>query len=272
MKSNAKKDTGTKDNKASVPIVDSLLTALSLLDHFTIREPELSLRELSEKSGLYKSRVHRLCGTLIVAGFLVRMPNATYRLGPKLMTLGKIYENTNTILTISRPVMKELSDATGESVALFSLSDDRLICLARQLGTSRLVFSINEGDAMLLHASAAGRVLLAFGSDELCERILGGKELERYTPETTTDPEKIKAQLSTIRKKGYAINRRETELEVAAVAAPIFDYEQNVNSALVVVGPVQRFSDEYLPEIINNLLASSRQISISLGAASYLNG
>ena len=90
MKSNAKKATNAKDNKASVPIVDSLLTALSLLDHFTIREPELSLRELSEKSGLYKSRVHRLCGTLIVAGYLVRMPRATYRLGPKLMVLGKI--------------------------------------------------------------------------------------------------------------------------------------------------------------------------------------
>ena len=271
MKSTSKKDSTNKDSKASVPIVDSLLTALSLLDHFSIREPELSLRQLSEKSGLYKSRVHRLCGTLIVAGFLVRMPRATYRLGPKLMTLGKIYENTNTILTISRPIMKELSDVTGESVALFSLNEDRLICLARQLGTSRLVFSINEGDDMLLHASAAGRVLLAFGSDELCNRILGEGPLERYTPDTTIDPEKIKAQLSTIRKKGYAINRKETEQEVAAVAAPIFDYEQNVNSALVVVGPVQRFSDEYIPEILNNLLASSRQISISLGAAAYVN-
>lgn len=269
MRPSRQHGSGDKDKKASVPIVDSLLTALSLLDHFSINEPELSLSQLSEKSGLYKSRVHRLCGTLVVSGFLVRMPLATYRLGPKLMKLGKIYENTNTLLSVSGPVMKELASVTGESVALFSLKEDRLICLARLLGTSRLVFSINEGDEMLLHASAAGRVLLAFGTDELRRRILESEPLEKFTPETLVDPKKIKAKLSLIRKLGYAINRSETELEVAAVAAPIFDHEQKVNAALVVVGPVQRFSDEFIPEISSNLLASTREISRLLGAAEY---
>ena len=269
MKSSRPNDTGDKDKKASVPIVDSLLTALSLLDHFSLNEPELSLSQLSEKSGLYKSRVHRLCGTLVVAGFLVRMPLATYRLGPKLMKLGKIYENTNTILTVSRPVMKELAGITGESVALFRLKDDRLICLARELGTSRLVFAINEGDDMLLHASAAGRVLLTWGTDELRQRILGKKPLQRFTPETLVDPQKIEEKFSLIRARGYAVNRSETELEVAAVAAPIFDHEQKVDAALVVVGPAQRFSDEYIPGISANLLASTRKISNLLGAAEY---
>ena len=88
MRPSRQHGSGDKDKKGSVPIVDSLLTALSLLDHFSINEPELSLSQLSEKSGLYKSRVHRLCGTLVVSGFLVRMPLATYRLGPKLMKLG----------------------------------------------------------------------------------------------------------------------------------------------------------------------------------------
>ena len=72
-----------KKGSSSVPIVDSLATALRILDYFTIREPELSLRELSEKSGLYKSRIHRLCGTLVALGFLTRMPSSSYRLGPR---------------------------------------------------------------------------------------------------------------------------------------------------------------------------------------------
>ena len=54
-----------KKNKTAVPIVDSLATALRILDYFTLREPELSLRELSERSVLYKSRIHRLCCTLV---------------------------------------------------------------------------------------------------------------------------------------------------------------------------------------------------------------
>ena len=257
----------TVKKKSAAPIVDSLATALGLLDHFTLKEPELSLRQLSEKSGLYKSRIHRLCGTLVHSGFLIRMPWASYRLGPKLMVLGKIYENTNTLVTSARPVMRELASITGESVALFNLDGETSVCMAREFGSSRLVFSINEGDRMQLHASAAGRVLLTYGSDELREKVLGDEWLERFTPRTMVDPEKIKAELTAIRRRGYAINRGERELEIAALAAPIFDHEKTVNAALAVVGPEQRFSDERIGEMLRNLLEATHKISTSLGAA-----
>jgi len=255
-----------KKNKTSVPIVDSLATALRILDYFTIREPELSLRELSEKSGLYKSRIHRLCGTLVALGFLNRMPSSSYRLGPKLMSLGKIYESTNTLVTMSRSIMKQLAEVSGESVALFSLDGEKSFCLARELGSSRLVFSIHEGDHMDLHASAAGRILMTYGPEELREKILSQTILERFTSETITNPKKIKEELSTIRKCGYAINRGERELEVAAIAAPIFDHQNKVEAALAIVGPVQRFSVENEHEILKNLLEATRKISELLGA------
>ena len=260
-------DTELKKNKSSAPIVDSLATALRLLDYFTIAEPELSLRQLSEKSGLYKSRIHRLCGTLVVSGFLVRMPWSSYRLGPKLMALGKIYEKTNTTVSVSRPVMRELATVTGESVALFSLDGDNSFCLCREFGSSRLVFSINEGDHMQLHASAAGRVMLAHGTPALRDKVLGTDPLERFTPMTMVDPKKIKKELAIIKKRGYGINRGERELEVAAVAAPIFNHDGTVTTALAVVGPVQRFSDEHIPAIVENLREATRRISLSLGAS-----
>jgi len=253
-------------NKTSVPIVDSLATALRILDYFTIREPELSLRELSEKSGLYKSRIHRLCGTLVALGFLTRMPTSSYRLGPKLMTLGKIYENTNTLVTISRSIMKQLADVTGESVALFQLDGETSFCLSREYGSSSLVFSIQEGDNMDLHASAVGRILLAFGPKELPEKILSQPTFEKFTSKTITSPKKLAKELSIAKTKGYAINRGERELEVAAIAAPIFDFESKVESALAIVGPVQRFSVDREAEIVKNLLESTRKISELLGA------
>lgn len=263
MKSSKTKD----EKKTTAPIVDSLATALRLLDYFTVKEPELSLRQLSEKSGLYKSRIHRLCGTLVHSGFLIRMPWSSYRLGPKLMALGKIYENTNTMVTTARPIMQELANLTGESVALFSLDGEMSFCLAREYGSSRLVFFINEGDRMQLHASAAGRVLMAYGPDALREKILGGDWLERFTPRTIVDPEKIKAELDLIREREYAINRGERELEVAALAAPIYNHDNQVTTTLVIVGPEQRFSDERISEMLNNLLAATRKISILMGAS-----
>jgi len=267
MKTRKETKKGHGKNKSAAPIVDSLATALRLLDYFTFREPELSLSQLSEKSGLYKSRVHRLCGTLVVCGFLVRMPWSSYRLGPQLMKLGKIYEQTNTILTVSRPIMKQLAYITGESVALFHLDGQTSICLAREFGSSRLVFSINEGDPMQLHASAAGRVLLAYGTEELRKKVLDVKCLERFTPLTMVDPGIIKVELAAIKKRGYAINRGERELEVAAVAAPVFNHENAVNSALAVVGPVQRFSDERIADILKELLDATCRISELLGAS-----
>lgn len=255
-----------KKAKTSVPIVDSLATALRILDYFTIRTPELSLRELSEKSGLYKSRIHRLCGTLVALGFLTRMPSSSYRLGPKLMTLGKIYENTNTLVTLSRSIMKRLAEVTGESVALFQLDGETSFCLAREFGSSRLVFSIQEGDHMDLHASAAGRILLTYGPKELSEKILSLSTLDKFTSETITDPKKLAEELSVIRQRGYAVNRGERELEVAAIAAPIFDHAKKVESALAIVGPVQRFSVDREEEIVHNLLEATRKISELLGA------
>lgn len=252
--------------KKSVPIVDSLATALRILDYFTTREPELSLRELSEKTGLYKSRIHRLCGTLVALGFLTRMPSSSYQLGPKLMTLGKIYENTNTLLSVSRNIMKRLADEAGESVALFRLDGETCYCLAREFGSSSLVFSIQEGDNMDLHASATGRILLAYGSEELRKKILDQSTLEKFTSETITDAKKIKDRLPLIRKRGYDVNRGERELEVAAIAAPIFDFEGKVESALAIVGPVQRFSKDRENEILTSLLEATGRISELLGA------
>ena len=259
----------TEKKKSTAPIVDSLATALGLLDHFTLKEPELSLSQLSEKSGLYKSRIHRLCGTLVHSGFLVRMPWASYRLGPKLMVLGKIYENTNTLVASARPIMRELAEITGESVALFILEGESSVCMAREFGSSRLVFSINEGDRMQLHASAAGRVLLTYASEELREKVLGGDNtwLERFTPHTMVSPEKIKSELSLIRERGYAINRGERELEIAALSAPIFNHNQEVKSALAVVGPEQRFSDKRIEEMVKHLFEATRRISVLLGAS-----
>ncbi len=255
-----------KKNTSSAPVVESLATALGLLDYFTIREPELSLRELSEKSGLYKSRIHRLCGTLVLCDFLTRMPSSTYRLGPKLMALGKIYENTNTLVTISQPIMKHLAEDAGESVALFQLDGETSFCISREYGSSSLVFSIQEGDNMELHASAAGRVLLTYGSAELRKKILSQNKFEKFTSETITDPKTLKKEFDLIKKHGYAVNRGERELEVAAIAAPIFNHDNKVYSALAIVGPVQRFSSEREDTIAKSLLQATGRISELLGA------
>ncbi len=263
MKNNKKGDP-TGNFRSSVPIVDTVARALGILECFTTGEPEQTLKQLCEKTGLYKSRVHRLCRTLLDCGYLVRTSYSSYRLGPKLLVLGKVYERTNTLVSISRPIMSQLAVSSGESAALFTLEGESSICLAREYGPSRLFFAINEGDFMQLHATATGRVLLAHAPADFRNKVLSRK-LDAITPATITDKEWLEEECRTILERGYSVSREEREPGVAAVAAPIFNFEKEVPAALFLVGPVQRFSEENLPGMIEMLLDATENISHLMG-------
>jgi len=255
----------TDKKKTAVPLVDAVTKALEILDCFSAHETELSLNQLCEKTGLYKSRVHRLCGTLITSGYLVRTSRTNYRLGPKLMVLGKVYEKTNSLRSIAAPFMKKLTEATGESTALFVIDNMKCICMAREMGSSRLVYSINEGDFMELHPTAAGRVLLAYADEKFTDKVLSKADLVRFTPATLVDREEIKKELVAIRARGYALNKEEREQGIAAIAAPIFDFENNVPAALAIVGPVHRFNVENSQVMLAALLNATREMSRLMG-------
>jgi DNA-binding IclR family transcriptional regulator len=105
--------------KESAKQIESVDKALSLLEGFSDVMPELSPKQLSEKTGLYKSRILRLCGTLTAHGLFIRLEGPLYRLVPKLMMLGKVYERANTLISIARPILRELASITGESAKLY---------------------------------------------------------------------------------------------------------------------------------------------------------
>ena len=164
--------------------------------------------------------------------------------------------------------MKELAQVSGESVALFHIDGDACFCLAREYGSSRLVFDIQEGgEHMELKASAAGRIFLAYGPTELAEQVLARPELTRFTSKTITDHDILAQRLIDIKKRGYEINRGEREPEVAAIAAPIWDHERTLKATLGIAGPIQRFSKDHEAALITHLLDASRKISGMLGAS-----
>ncbi len=251
----------TETKAAAVPLVDAVLKALEILDCFNTHETELSLNQLCDRSGLYKSRVHRLCGTLIKSGYLVRTSRTHYCLGPKLMVLGKVYEKSNSLKSIATPFMKQLTLDTGESTALFAVDGVKCICMAREMGSSRLVFSINEGDVMELSPSAAGRVLLAYTEPDFVHKVLA--RAQKIHPHI--DTEKIRNELELVRQQGYCVDDQESEEGIAAIAAPIFDYENKVPAALVIVGPAFRFTQDSRQEQLARLLAVSAEISRLMG-------
>ena len=245
--------TSTKNN--SYPTVDSVIKALEILDCFNRQETDLSLKQLCNKTGLYKSRVHRLCATLLESGYLVRSSWTNYRLGPKLLSLGKTYEQANSLKSVAQSQMRSLCRQTGESTALFILNQSKCICVGREVSDARLIFTINEGDTMDLAPTAAGRVLLAYASPEFQSEVLTHPELIKSSH---IDVEK---ELYSIRKNGYGFNEQELETGISALAAPVFNYADKVIAALAIVGPDQRFRGREKKLLIAELLKSTELIS-----------
>lgn len=247
---------------ASVPLVDSVMKSLLILDSFGAEEPVLDLKQLCEKTGLSKSRIFRLCETLIMSDYLLRVSSKSYSLGPRLLCLGKIYEKSNLVKSHAAPFMKEVTRRTGESTALYALDRDMCVCIARHVETSRIVYFIKEGDVMEPTPTASGRVLLAYSDSETVNHILATSKQIRYTESTTTGVDDIQKELISIRQKGYGINNQEFEEGISAVAAPIFDYQGNIAAAFTIVGPVERFHGEHLDTLIKVLLEITKNITL----------
>jgi DNA-binding IclR family transcriptional regulator len=250
--------------KESSKLTESVDKALCILECFSDANPELTLKELSEHTSLNKSRILRLCGTLAAHGFLVRRRGSLYSLGPRLLFFGKIYERSNTLISLGRPIMKELAVLTGESVKLFVIEGKQRICLARELGPSRLNYVIREGETLPLLAGAGGKVLMAYASQPFQDEIFS-QGMERVTPATIIKREQLLEEFAAIRAQGYAISRGELVYEVGGIAAPVFNHENKVVAALTVAGPIQRFTDEICREKLKDLLEATEKLSQSLG-------
>lgn len=253
--------------KESKRHVEAVLKALDILECFQ-RQPQLSLKKISEVTGLHKSRIMRLCGTLISKGYLLyEGETGQYKLGPKIISLSRSYEQSNDLLSLARPLMRNLAQETGESASLFIVDGLNRLCIAREEGTYSIRYNIIEGQRMPLYAGAGGKVLLAFAQEDLQKKILKKGHIKKLTPQTIKEPKQLLKELEIIREQGYAASFGERDAEVAALAAPIFNHEGKICASLSIAGPISRFSREHNVQHLKILLATAKRLSEMLGYA-----
>jgi IclR family KDG regulon transcriptional repressor len=253
--------------KESERHVEALLKALEILDCFETHQ-SLSLKNISEITGLNKSRIIRLCGTLESKRYLNFDANSSlYSLSSRLLSLGKAYERRNTLISLSRPILMELAERTGESVSLHVIDGLERLCLVREEGTFNVRYNISEGQHLPLYAGAGSKVLLCYAPEEIKQRVLKKHLLRRFTPTTITDPNLFEKEFEKIRRNGYAFSRGERDPDAGALAAPIFNQEKIVCAAMVITGPINRFSPENHSKYLSPLLSCAKKLSLAIGYA-----
>ena len=190
--------------------------------------------------GVHKSTASRLAGALQRAGLLARS-GRRFRLGPEVIRLGTLALRNLDLVALMQPAMDKLSRQTGETVNLAVPDGAGILNIAEVPSTYILNCSGGWiGRRTKPHAVANGKVLLAYGAIAL------PRQLERYTERTITSPDVLAAELTAIRRDGYATAVAELEEGLVAVAAPVFDAAGTCVAALSVSGPGYRMRPEHL--------------------------
>ena len=240
--------------------------ALEILNALGEAQRPMSAAELAKKLRLNGSSIYRVLSTLVKYGFVAQPPGTSkYFLGTKLVTLGSVVLSQLDVREISRPVLQDLMRKTGETTHLMMLDGDEGLYIERVESPQTIKMASNVGRREPLHASSVGKAILAHLPEAQVERILGTGPLPKYTENTITDPQELKAHFEQIRKQGYAIDDMEAEEGLRCIGAPIFDHEGKVRYSISISGPAYRISLERLHGFANDLLAGTRAISRALG-------
>lgn len=256
-------------------LVQSVDRALLILEMLAA-DGDLGVTEMAKTLNVHKSTVSRLVATLEEHGLAEQLSDrGRYQLSLGVVRLAGATRGRLDLVTESRAPSRALATETGETVNLVVLSDNETLYLDQASSGSALQIHNWLGKRNPVHATANGRVLLAWLPDAEIDRVISegvGDDgmLPAYTPATTADPAELKKRVALVREDGYSIAADELEVGLTAVAAPIRGMGGTVIASLSVSGPSFRLTGDRLSATIAPLLAAASEVSSRMSYHAFM--
>ena len=220
--------------------VASVARALALLDEVARSDAGLGVNELARRIGVNASTASRLLATLEDGGLVERSADGPYRLGLKLVALSDRVLGQLDVRERARPWLTWLVEETGETATLSVPGGGEAITVDFVPSSSSVVSMARVGRPSVAHATAAGKIMLAFGSPGAPgDGALAG-ELVAFTERTITDADALAAELEAVRASGIAEAVGEREPDLNALAAPVIGRGGELVAILGLQGPAAR--------------------------------
>ncbi len=220
--------------------VDSLERAFELLEAFRAAPESLSLSELAQKTGLYKSTILRLFVSLERYGYLVRVESGRFALGSTLFELGNVYRKTFRLVDRVRPALERLAAQTKESASFWVLENGHRVCLCRvESPQSVREAMFREGDRRPLDKGPTSTLLRAFSGAK-------GKRFDE------------------VRRDVAAVSIGLYRADVAGISCPVFAPAGELAGAVTLTGPRQRFDERAVGRMKAAVKASAEEITRAL--------
>jgi len=202
--------------------VQSVDRALDLLEALVAAEGEVAITALATRTGLHVSTVHRLLATLLRRGYVRQNPETSrYYAGAKLATLSEGRSRFGELRLRARPLLRSLTEATRETANLVVLDDLQAVYIETMPSPQVVRLFTAVGNRTPLHATGAGKALLANLPAPRRDALLDRLDLRGYTARTIVDRAALRRTLDEVREKGYALDDEEYDEGVRCVAVAV---------------------------------------------------
>ena len=252
----------TEPGAQATPTVQVIERMFALMDVLASREEAMSLKEISEKTGLHPSTTHRILNDLATGRFVDRPHPVNYRLGMRLLELGNLVKSRLNVRDAALLPMRELHKLIAQPVNLSVRQGDEIIYVERaysERSGMQVVRAI--GGRAPLHLTSVGKLFLAADDPVRVRAYAARTGLAGHTKNSLTQLAILERDLSRVRQYGVARDNEELELGVRCMAAGIYDDQGRLAAGLSISAPAERLEEAWL----GKLKATANEISASMG-------
>ncbi|MCB1754117.1 MAG: IclR family transcriptional regulator [Gammaproteobacteria bacterium] len=254
----------SKDSSASEALPNSII-ALRVIESLAQSGGECGVTDLAHALDMPKARVHRHLSALRDNGYVAQDPrNNRYSVGWKLYLLGQQLVNHYDVVSLAKPVMKALRDKVGQTVVISTFTDTGMVVLDFLPGSTELEIVMRAGTRFSFNSVAQGKVAMAFGPPELLERVIA-EGLKANTRHTIVEPERLRAEVDLVRRRGWADAPEEVFTGINALSAPVFNADGSLFGALVLTGSIHYLPSTPEKTTVEALLSAASEISGLIG-------
>lgn len=247
------------------PGVKVLDKTLDILEALSASEQGRSLTDLAATLGLPSTTVFRLLKHLARRGYVEQNPTSKlYLLGLRVLSLRGTAIRAIQLAARARPFLREMMVTTNCLSHLAVLRDDQVVYIDRVDTPNTVAHFVPIGNRAPAYCTALGKVLLAGCSNEQLQDYLARANFVQLTHNTLASADRLRPQLDTVRRCGYAVDMQEQEVGVWCVAAPVRDFTGHTIAA-VSVSMRQEPSPERVQALIMAVVETARKISQDLG-------
>ncbi|MFI9508710.1 IclR family transcriptional regulator [Nocardia sp. NPDC052566] len=248
--------------------IQSIERAAAILRLLARGSGRLSVGEIAGALGLAKPTAHGILRTLLGVGFVEQDPaTGKYQLGAAMLHLGASQLDANELRSRAINWADALAARSGEAVRIAAPVDGQVVVVHHVFRPDNTEQALAVGEVLPAHATALGKVLLAYDSD-LATAVRAG-ELAALTHRTIVDRVALARALTGVRQAEWAGETGEFRPNEAGIAAPIRSHGGLVVGAIGISGPVDRLCDPQLRHrqaLVGQVRDAARAVSRDLGA------